>query len=50
MNLPRGTLVLVGLSPTVGHEQRGSRPGVIVSDSGAIRGPMSTLTPSSSES
>jgi mRNA interferase MazF len=28
----RGTLVLVELDPTVGHEQRGVRPCVIVSD------------------
>jgi mRNA interferase MazF len=32
MKLERGTLVLVGLDPTVGHEQRGTRPCVIVSD------------------
>lgn len=28
----RGTLVLVELDPTVGHEQRGVRPCVVVSD------------------
>ncbi len=32
MKLERGTLVLVGLDPTAGHEQRGTRPCVIVSD------------------
>lgn len=32
MNLPRGTLVLVDLEPTLGHEQRGKRPCVVVSD------------------
>jgi len=32
VKLDRGTLVLVGLDPTVGHEQRGTRPCVIVSD------------------
>ncbi len=30
--LPRGTIVLVDLNPTVGHEQRGHRPSVVVSD------------------
>lgn len=32
MRLERGTVVLVGLDPTMGHEQRGARPCVIVSD------------------
>ncbi len=32
MNLARGRVVLVALDPTVGHEQRGVRPCVIVSD------------------
>ncbi|HEY3202851.1 MAG TPA: type II toxin-antitoxin system PemK/MazF family toxin [Thermoanaerobaculia bacterium] len=32
MKLERGTVVLVGLDPTRGHEQRGKRPCVIVSD------------------
>ncbi len=32
VKLHRGTLVLVDLNPTVGHEQRGLRPCVIVSD------------------
>ncbi len=32
MKLDRGTIALVGLDPTVGHEQRGQRPCVVVSD------------------
>jgi mRNA interferase MazF len=32
VNLSRGTLALIDLDPTVGHEQRGVRPCVIVSD------------------
>lgn len=28
----RGTVILVGLDPTIGHEQRGLRPCVVVSD------------------
>ncbi len=32
MNIDRGTVVLVELDPTVGHEQRGVRPCVVVSD------------------
>jgi mRNA interferase MazF len=32
MSLPRGSLVLVDLEPTRGHEQRSTRPGVVVSD------------------
>ncbi len=32
MRLDRGTLVLLSLDPTIGHEQRGLRPCVIVSD------------------
>jgi len=32
VTLERGTIVLLGLDPTVGHEQRGVRPCVIVSD------------------
>jgi mRNA interferase MazF len=32
MKIDRGTLVLVELDPTVGHEQRGVRPCVAVSD------------------
>ena len=32
MKLERGTVVLASLDPTRGHEQRGTRPCVIVSD------------------
>ena len=32
MSLERGTVVLVALDPTVGHEQRGVRPCIVVSD------------------
>lgn len=32
MKLDRGTIVLVELDPTIGHEQRGVRPCVAVSD------------------
>ena len=32
MRVERGTLLLVGLDPTLGHEQRGTRPCVAVSD------------------
>jgi mRNA interferase MazF len=32
VTLDRGTVVLVGLDPIVGHEQRGERPCIAVSD------------------
>lgn len=32
MRLGRGTVVIVELDPTVGHEQRGVRPCIVVSD------------------
>lgn len=32
MKLNRGAVVLVGLDPTLGHEQRGVRPCIVVSD------------------
>ncbi len=32
MTLDRGTVVLLDLDPTVGHEQRGVRPCLVVSD------------------
>lgn len=32
VKLDRGTIVLITLDPTVGHEQRGTRPCVLVSD------------------
>ncbi len=33
MKLERGTVVLIGFDPPRGHEQRGTRPCVVVSDS-----------------
>ena len=36
MRLGRGAVVLVELDPTVGHEQRGARPCVVVSDPDVI--------------
>ena len=32
MTIERGTVVLVELDPTIGHEQRGIRPCIVVSD------------------
>ena len=32
MRLDRGTVILLDLDPTIGHEQRGVRPCVVVSD------------------
>ena len=32
LTLDRGTLILVDLEPTLGHEQQGTRPCVVVSD------------------
>jgi mRNA interferase MazF len=32
VKLERGTVVLVGLDPTIGHEQQGQRPCIAVSD------------------
>ena len=32
MSVPRGSLLLVDLEPTLGHEQRGTRPCLVVSD------------------
>jgi len=32
MSPERGAVVLVGLDPTLGHEQRGIRPAILVSD------------------
>ena len=48
MRLERGTLVLVGLDPTVGHEQRGTRPCIVVSDpvvTGDQRYPLLAVVP-----
>jgi mRNA interferase MazF len=36
LRLERGTVVLLTLDPTVGHEQRGVRPCVVVSDPDVI--------------
>ena len=36
MKLNRGAVVLVDLNPTIGHEQRGVRPCVVVSDPDVI--------------
>jgi mRNA interferase MazF len=32
LKLDRGTVVLIELDPTVGHEQRGTRPCIVISD------------------
>lgn len=36
MNLSRGSVIVVELDPTLGHEQRGVRPCVVVSDPDVI--------------
>lgn len=36
MRLGRGTVIMVELDPTIGHEQRGVRPCVVVSDPDVI--------------
>lgn len=38
MKLRRGAVVVVDLDPTVGHEQRGLRPCIVVSDPDVISG------------
>ena len=38
MTFDRGTFVLLNLDPTTGHEQRGTRPCIIVSDPDVIAG------------
>jgi mRNA interferase MazF len=46
--MKRGTVVLVSLDPTVGHEQRGARPCVVVTDPAVIedqRFPMLAVVP-----
>ncbi len=48
MKLDRGTVILVNLDPTVGHEQRGRRPAVLVSDPAVVadqRFPLLCLVP-----
>jgi mRNA interferase MazF len=46
--LPRGNVVLVDLEPTLGHEQRGTRPCVVVSDphvAATLRFPLVCVVP-----
>jgi mRNA interferase MazF len=48
LRIERGTLVLLALDPTVGHEQRGVRPCVVVSDPDVIadqRFPLVAIVP-----
>ena len=48
MNVDRGTVVLVELNPTVGHEQQGVRPCIAVSDpavNGDQRFPLIAVVP-----
>ena len=48
MRIGRGTLVVVELDPTIGHEQRGVRPCIVVSDPDVIdnqRFPMMCVVP-----
>lgn len=51
MTLERGTVVLLALDPARGHEQKGLRPAVVVSDSAAVKSqrfPMLAVVPLSS--
>jgi len=48
MNLGRGSLVLLDLDPAIGHEQRGTRPCIVVSDPEAVndqRYPLVAIVP-----
>jgi mRNA interferase MazF len=48
VKLERGTVVLLELDPTVGHEQRGVRPCIVVSDPDVIadqRFPLTAIVP-----
>ena len=48
MSLPRGSVVLVDLEPTRGHEQRGTRPCIVVSDpavAASLRFPLVCVVP-----
>ncbi len=48
MILTRGTVVLIVLDPTVGHEQRGTRPCIVVSDPDVVehqRFPLVAMVP-----
>ena len=52
MRLERGTVAIVGLDPTRGHEQRGTGPCVIVSDADVIadqRYPLVAVVPISGQ-
>ena len=52
MRIPRGSVVLVQLDPTRGHEQRGTRPCVVVSDTDVSedqRFPLLAVVPISSK-
>jgi mRNA interferase MazF len=51
VKVPRGTVVLVDLDPTRGHEQRGTRPCVVISDAAVTedqRFPLLAVVPVSS--
>ncbi len=48
LRIERGTVVLLALDPTVGHEQRGVRPCIVVSDPDVIgdqRFPLIAIVP-----
>lgn len=48
MTLVRGAVVLLDLDPTIGHEQRGTRPCIVVSDADVIadqRFPLISIVP-----
>src|SRR5437667_11723627 len=48
LRLERGTVILLALDPTIGHEQRGVRPCVVVSDPDVIadqRFPLTAIVP-----
>ncbi|HEX5137931.1 MAG TPA: type II toxin-antitoxin system PemK/MazF family toxin [Planctomycetota bacterium] len=48
MSLARGSVVLVDLEPTRGHEQRGTRPCIVVSDpavAASLRFPLVCVVP-----
>jgi mRNA interferase MazF len=52
VRLPRGSVILVELDPTRGHEQRGTRPCVVVSDTDVTedqRFPLLAVIPISSK-
>ena len=45
MKLGRGAVVVVELDPTIGHEQRGVRPCIVVSDPDVIGDPLFWFDP-----